>query len=259
MCDKVRVLWTGGWDSTFRIVELSFKDVDIYPVYVIDPDRKSKDIEIEMMKSIISALNKKPRTKAKIHDIEIIEKESIPKDEEITKAYFKIQKTTKLGGQHEWLARLAKVYPDMEMGTEAGDPSSSHILQAIRDYGELIIKGTTGCLDPQMSTKEGLLVLGGFRFPIITRTELDMVKQIHEWGYEDIMQNTWFCHTPVRGKPCGMCHPCEVKMESNMEFLLPEDAKKRYRIYAAIRRKLGHVPARIFSKIWREFLYLKEK
>lgn len=47
-----------------------------------------------------------------------------------------------------------------------------------------------------------------------------MLKIIRKWGYEDVMKHIWFCHAPINGKPCGFCHPCEVKMESSMEWLL---------------------------------------
>ncbi len=42
------------------------------------------------------------------------------------------------------------------------------------------------------------------------------------------MKNIWFCHTPFYGKPCGICHPCEVKIESGMEHLLPKTSLRRY-------------------------------
>lgn len=251
MDSNVSLLWTGGWDSTFRLVELSFEDVDIYPVYVLDPTRKSKDLELKRMQQIIEVLNLKPLTKARIHNIEIIHRDSIPADEEITQAYKVISAKTGLGIQHEWLARLGKIRPGMEMGTEGGDPETNHNLQTIRDFGTLILEGNTGYLDPDCSSKEGLLVLGWFRFPIITRTEQDMAHLIREWGYEDVMKHIWFCHVPIHGEPCGWCHPCELKIESDMAFLLPESAQKRYQFYTSISRVFGKHMADLSRKVLR--------
>ena len=45
------ILWTGGWDSTFRLVELSFEDVNVFPIYVVDHKRQSKDLELAAMKT----------------------------------------------------------------------------------------------------------------------------------------------------------------------------------------------------------------
>lgn len=251
MRKKVSLLWTGGWDSTFRLVELSFADVEIFPVYVIDPNRQSKERELTHMQMIVEALRKKPLTKATIFDIEKIRREDIPEDPEITEAYHKINGKTNLGSQHEWLARLGKMRPGMEMGTEAGSPETSHIIHAISEYGLLVMDGETGHLDPERSTREGMLVLGWFRFPIISRTEQDMLRAVREWGYEDVMEKIWFCHAPIHGKPCGMCHPCEVKMESDMAFLLPEKARKRYRAYRFLCACFGKLGGKVANKLLR--------
>ena len=239
MRESVSLLWTGGWDSTFRLVELSFEDLDIYPVYVVDQKRKSHKIELQKMQEIVAALKNKPLTKAYIHDVEIVERSAIEQDAKITEAYRIVNEKTHLGSQHEWLARLGKTRPGLELGTEAGNPETSHIIHAIEEFGKLVIENNVGVLDPERSSEEGMLVLGWFRFPLITRTEGDMLQLIKQWGYEDIMQNIWFCHTPIDGQPCGLCHPCEVKMESKMEFLLPQKAQKRYKVYRFCTRSFG--------------------
>ena len=84
-------------------------------------------------------------------------------------------------------------------------------------------------MDKEKSSNEGRLVLGNFRYPIIEKTEKQMLNIIKEEKYEEIMKHIWFCHSPINGKPCGICHPCCVKIESGMEFLLPQEAIKRYR------------------------------
>lgn len=48
--EPVYILWTGGWDSTFRVVELSLKNQTIQPLYCVDKNRKSIDKEIEAMR-----------------------------------------------------------------------------------------------------------------------------------------------------------------------------------------------------------------
>lgn len=174
----VNILWTGGWDSTFRIVELSRTNTVIQPIYVIDHNRKSKEYEIDAMNKIVKALQNKKETQAKFFPIKFWKLEDIPQDEEISKAYKEIYSKTHLGSQHEWLAWLGKIYPGMEMGTEAGTPETSHIIDAISRYCDLEIIDGIGRIKPETSTKEGRLVLGWFTFPIITRTERDMVNQI---------------------------------------------------------------------------------
>lgn len=247
----VYILWTGGWDSTFRVVELSRTNTDIQPVYVIDPNRKSKEYEMDAMNNIVKSLQKRNETKARFLPIKYWKLEDIPRDEEISKAYKEIYSKTHLGSQHEWLAWLGKMYPGMEMGTEAGVPETSHIIDAISRYCDLEIVDGIGKVNPETSTKEGNLVLGWFSFPIITRTERDMLRQIRAWGYEEIMKLIWFCHRPIKDKPCGFCHPCQVKMESDMEWLLPDNANKNYKRYKKIQSIAGNKFADYYARIYR--------
>lgn len=52
--NKVTLLWSGGWDGTFRFLELmQHEDIEIQPIYVIDPGRESTPYEKKAMKKII--------------------------------------------------------------------------------------------------------------------------------------------------------------------------------------------------------------
>lgn len=244
--EEIKILWTGGWDSTFRIVELSQNNIIVQPIYVLDSERKSIEYELRAMKKIIEVLNKKEETKAKINPIKIIKKEDIKQNEEITKAYKIINERTKLGSQHDWLARLAVEHKGIEIGTEAGNPETSRIIKSINEFGKLIIEDGIGYLDKEKSSKEGMLVLGNFKYPIIDKTERQMLDIIRESNYEDVMKHIWFCHTPINGEPCGVCHPCCVKIESDMEFLLSNKALKRYKKYKTIEKMFGE---RVVNKV----------
>lgn len=257
--NTVHILWTGGWDSTYRMVELSRRPCTVQPIYVYGDNRLSENYEYKAMKRILFELKKKKETQATFLPIKFIDKKNIPKNPEITKAYKEISKTTKLGSQHEWLARLAFCYPGLELGTEAAPLEVSNILKAINKYGKLIKdKESDGyILDPNNSSKEGLLVLGNFKFPIITKTGTDMKTNIYSWNCEDIMKNVWVCHTPLLfGKPCGLCHPCELKIQTKMEFLLTESAVNRYNNR---NKKLFRYIYAIARKISRKLIQLKNK
>lgn len=257
--ELIKVLWTGGWDSTFRIVELSRQEVEIQPVYVIDPTRKSSKKEEQSMKNIVEALKNKKETKAKFLEIKKIDLKDIPQNEKITQAYKKINQETKLGIQHDWLARLGEQMPGMEMGTEYAEPETSCIINSIQKFAKMKFINGIGIIDKENSTEEANLVLGWFKFPIIQKTELDMLKLIKEWHYEDVMKLIWFCHQPIDGKPCGMCHPCRVKIESNMEFLLPKKAIKRYKRVVAIEKLLGPKAENLYIKVVRKLHKIKER
>lgn len=241
-------LWTGGWDSTFRMVELSREDVIVQPVYVIDEGRKSTDKEKCVMAEILEALRKREGTQAELRDVIFVNKQEIPADEKITAAYQSVKARQGLGGQYDWLARLAKQYPGIEIGV--GKPTNlGGCRTLIHQQGKLVEKDGRLQLDPEASTEECMLLLGNFTFPIGGRTEEDMVNAIHTWGYEDIMSMIWFCHSPIHGKACGMCNPCRIKIEGGMEWLLPEDSRKRYRIHTKVRKLFGKKVGEVYRRV----------
>lgn len=217
---EIKLLWTGGWDSTYRLVELSRKNLTVQPVYVIGDNRVSEKYEIKSMNIILELLREKADTKATLLPIMFIDKKSIPPNNDITNAYTKIRKESNLGTQHEWLARLSYLYKGIELGTEKAPLEVSNILRAITMFGKLV-KNTERdgfILDPQSSSSEGMLIFGNFVFPIIDKDGSEMLSNISEWGYQDVMKYVWVCHSPIKGEPCGFCHPCELKIETGMDF-----------------------------------------
>jgi hypothetical protein len=55
----IRILWTGGWDSTYRIIELSRQPVAIQPIYVYGDGRVSEPFERRAMQKILTQLKNK--------------------------------------------------------------------------------------------------------------------------------------------------------------------------------------------------------
>ncbi len=249
--ERINLLWTGGWDSTYRMLELSFQEVTVHPVYVIDPGRGSTQREIAAIHAITKALREKERTRATIDEAEIRQLSSIPPDAAITGAYSRIVKSIRLGTQYEWLGRLARVYPFLEIGVEKPHGEFSGCNTVIERMGKW--KEGADVLDPDGTDKDCFELLGWFTFPIIRRTELEMAEKIREWGYEDIMRMIWFCYDPIRGQPCGLCRPCQQKMESSMEWLLPPQAQKRYYRAGRLRKLPGGKAAALYTLAVRYF------
>ena len=253
----VNIFWSGGWDSTFRIVELSRMPVMIQPIYAFGDGRKSEKYERQAMNDILSALRNCNKTVAKFNPMIFININDIPEDSKITEAYNLIHDNTQLGSQHEWLACIAKEYSGIEIGTEAAELESSRILTALNQYGHLIKDEKTNSfyLDTENSTREGLLVFGNITFPIIDKTKIEMKNILQDWGdnYINIMMKTWFCHTPISNKPCGFCHPCMVAIEGGMTFRVSSRALKRYNIY----KKYGKY--KVFSKVFNAYRKFRTK
>ena len=57
-----RILWTGGWDSTFRMLQLALEGVElVQPIYVTGTNRPSESIEIQTMNRILPMLRERSK------------------------------------------------------------------------------------------------------------------------------------------------------------------------------------------------------
>lgn len=251
---KINVFWTGGWDSTYRVVELSRQNVAIEPIYILDDNRPSNKFELEAIRKITYLLRNRPETIADIKDLKIIKVKEIPEDKKITEAAKVLAKEHGLGVQHDWTARVAKMFPGIEMCIEKALPTAGYtpIRDTLNKYATLTWLGHGYGLS-RASNENVRLIFKDIVLPIFETTEEEMLANIREIGYEDVMKNIWFCHTPIHGKPCGMCSPCHTKMESNMSFLLPTESIRRFDKAEEVNRKYGRIPYMLYKKVYRKF------
>ena len=47
-------------------------------------------------------------------------------------------------------------------------------------------------------------------------------------GYSETMKKTWFCHTTVKGEPCGVCSPCRQTIEAGLSFRISRAGLERH-------------------------------
>jgi hypothetical protein len=52
-----------------------------------------------------------------------------------------------------------------------------------------------------------------FSFPLFSTDKVEIGERAEAEGWGDIMDMTWFCHRPSRGRPCGICAPCLYTIE----------------------------------------------
>lgn len=56
--ETVHLLWTGGWDSTYRLLYLLWEGKQVQPHYIIDTHRPSSGHELRAMEAIRASINK---------------------------------------------------------------------------------------------------------------------------------------------------------------------------------------------------------
>ena len=249
------LLWTGGFDSTFRLVELLKNGHTVQPLYVESPRRSSRHLEENARNNILKTL-KNHDLKGAVLPVEKIDYASIPENPEITEAFKNIRRRFIIGNQYEYLARLLASRPDLrgtELAVEDLWSETDNFSKVLRNLCPLKKSGDAYIINLKTSTKEGRLLFENFRFGIADRTEPEMLNLLKNWGFNDILKHIWFCYHPKNGHPCGVCSPCRAKIKSNLGELLPASALNRYQKFRKLEQKLGHEPAKKFCSLLRVF------
>lgn len=230
------ILWSGGWDSTFRLLwSLILEECMVKPFYLIDADRESTGIELKTMKDIkLRLFSKHPKTQQLLLPTEFRDVSDIAPNTEITESFQRILQKRFLGSQYEWLARFAYEQRNkhLEILTlKYGRPYEviKGFMKQKRQDNQLVYE-----IDDVASGTDEYRVFSCFRFPLIDSTKLDIKRLSEQYGFEDLMELTWFCNKPKRnGTPCGRCNPCKYTIAGGMGYRIP----LRNRIINILRRK----------------------
>ena len=216
------LLWSGGWDSTFQLLQiLLLEKRQVQPYYLIDPGRRSLSIEIKTMNDIRNCLYKKyPFVKELLLSTQFMKVPDIEPDCEITKAFETLKKQTHIGSQYEWLARFCKqkVIMDMELSIEKGD----FVCKVIAPLLKLIQSAPLS----SYKTKPEFILFCYYKFPILHLNKLNTLEIVKAQNWTEVMNMTWFCHKPRRGiirkaVPCGRCVPCKLLINEGFSWRLP--------------------------------------
>ena len=241
----IKVLWTGGWDSTFRILSLADKNVRVEPYYLVT-DRESKDVEIATMQRIQKQIMARSSTVFTLAPLTLIDESGLQPDPQITQGFKSLLKRTFIGAQYEVLALLAKEQQGLELCIHRDDKAFK-LIEAVGVTDEFNDQaGTNVKLNLGNSPQDLVTVFGNFHFPILDFTKLDMKAYAETHGFDDLMNETWFCFTPIQGKPCGLCNPCKYTIEEGMEYRFTDRALQRYKY-----RTVLLFPKRVYRKIKR--------
>ena len=225
----INLLWTGGWDSTYRILQLFKKEVIIQPYYLLD-NRNSEKQELQAINTITEIIKKHSETNCIIKELITAKVVDIPEDFEITKSYKDILKTDFFGSQYDWLARFSKNIDNLELTIHEDDKACL----IINKHGGVnkknnTYKGEYFELNSSISSTNLINVFGNYHFPLLKITKLEMKKNAENSGLIDIMNKTWFCHNPVKNKPCGKCNPCLYTIEEGLEYRFSKKIRLKYK------------------------------
>jgi hypothetical protein len=236
------VLWTGGWDSTFRVLHLVFaRREPVQPYYVIDKARPSTRMELATMDRIRQMIAQKGRqAESLLRPTIVVEMEDIPEDQEITGSFQKLLSLSHLGSQYDWLSRFAhsRGLNDLELCIHLDDKAEGFLKNDVH----LVADGDYSVLNDHPSRAE-LEIFRCFHFPLLNMSKLRMGEVAKANGYQQIMEKTWFCFRPTkRGKPCGECNPCNYTREEGLGRRVPPPpfTRRIKRFAEKVKRKIVH-------------------
>ncbi|WP_019583328.1 7-cyano-7-deazaguanine synthase [Thioalkalivibrio sp. ALE16] len=211
------ILWTGGFDSTFRVCQILAESSDvIQPHYLVDETRGSTGEEIRAMSRIRAMAQQLwSETSDRLLPTEYAPARGAPIPDDIRRAFKTIYSHKDIGTQYPWLAGYARrLERPLELGIQGGGRIEKALGPHVH-HGKLSATGKSE-FDHAIWT-----LFEPFRFPIMHLSKTDMMQIADENGFRSIMQETWFCHQPRAGKPCGRCAPCKYAIEQGMGWRIP--------------------------------------
>ncbi|MDJ0849319.1 MAG: 7-cyano-7-deazaguanine synthase [Myxococcota bacterium] len=225
----IKILWTGGWDSTYRVLELVLVErAVVQPYYVIDPKRRSTGQEEAAMERIRErVLARDASARERLLPLVVASRDDFPPDEEISRHIASLASRMRVGTQYEWLSLFCRAWglDDLELCVEAdrggNGPLKVLLIQHLEGAGH------ERRLPEPLGAPE-LMPFRFFRFPILHLTKEDIKERARELGFLDLLDDTWFCHKPKKGLPCGRCRPCELVFREGMAERMPASSRVRH-------------------------------
>ncbi|WP_227368412.1 7-cyano-7-deazaguanine synthase [Halomonas sp. M20] len=245
MGNTIEVLWTGGWDSTFRVLYASLiEEKEVRPHYIADLARKSTLRELKAISDVRRELEKIDKNAAeRIKELTITPITEIESFEDITQSYVRLKKQAHLGSQYDWLSRYARMknIDCLELSVHVDDKAYYFLEGKVeqKDHGGWKLKSdVTG--DTQ--------IFSCFEFPLLQISKTEMRAKAKELGFIEALEKSWFCFNPVGNAPCGTCSPCIYAVEEGMGYRLTKSGILRYK--TRYLRKAARLPVRVSRKVY---------
>ena len=221
--EVANLLWTSGWDSTYRLMDLLLKGRTVQPHYICFRLRKSTQMELRRMDEIREYLSRKDQALANaILPTTVVSQDSIRKVPAIRESYEHITRDYYLGKQYVLLASYAlqSGISNLELSIHADDKARQVIMNEVEFSDDL----WGGCYRIRKgSDTPAAIIFQNFVFPVLQLSKLDMQKNAAKRGFLDVMELTWFCHNPTPdGQPCGTCNPCNYTRNEGLGRRVPK-------------------------------------
>ena len=225
--EKQYLLWSGGFDSTFRLCQLAREKRLVQPVYIMYETRPAKNRELLAQEKILEFLRAKGLADTILSTLFVSDKE-IPRNPIIPQVFDRVHKKFPIGGQYMSLAMFSDWLPYCELCHE-GYVNRQGVLGRMLDTLTVMDIDSDGnrYIVKDKSDADAYTLFGKFYFPIIHLNNLQMIDKLKEWGLDEVIQYIQFCENDTE-EPCGMCVCCLGKLSvAAKEFSFSDVARKR--------------------------------
>jgi hypothetical protein len=265
----VPAFWTGGWDSSFRVLELLLRyRCEVQPIYVADPYRKSRQNEVLAMNRIREALGGRfPDAALRLRETIFLEKDELEISALSSQWHAQLRSTIEISWQYEWLAAVGDTvgFGKIEMSFQGND-TGPHF-EFIRQHAtkrEYPCGGSTYELEewePTNAFEEAMQLFHHFTYPTIHTPKAAMDAVAEENGFADMLRLTWFCHYPIGEDPCGACSVCRHVVDANVTSPFSRSGLIRNKFWFLVHptRLLVSNPERAVERVRDQFTWLRSK
>lgn len=207
----VHLAWTGGWDSTFRLLQLLLVEKrTVQPHYIVRPEASAGQ-EIDAMHFIRRKLFERDSSaRSLLLPTVLTDVRAIQISSALQSAYDDLKVSKKVNYQYLLLAAYCEQMSIQRLEIGVLDP-----------YGYQIS-------DEQLVRRLAL--------PLFGKNKRELLESARAHGFSDLMGLTVFCRRPVRGTPCGFCGPRHDALSMGLGFRIPMHRRVRAYIQAPFRR-----------------------
>jgi hypothetical protein len=235
----VNLLWTGGWDSTFRLLDLVLvQERSVQPYYLVDPGRASAAMELKTKGNLREKLPADLVAPTICRDVT-----DVAENPAITERFERIRAWSALWPQYDWLTRFVaqEEVEGLELTIHRDDRLHAVLEGHVEPAGDNFVL-RSGVADPDLG------IFRPFRFPLFEMTKLEMQTEAERHGFAELLEQTWFCHEPTaRGEPCGDCMPCRFTRREGLGRRIPVSGHVRY-YRRRVPRRIKQAPRKLLRK-----------
>lgn len=215
------VFWTGGYDSTWRVVQaLLIEGLTVVPIYlsgIIDNfsvrkhNRQSQGFELAAMKAIRGEILRCfPSAGANLKPLVVVPDVTLEKEVMHCMAKLKENKMVRRRRcQYGSMAQLTRIISTpIDVSVLEGD----FLWLTLREHLE---KVDNEWMLSQQATEQlpELAIFKWLRFPLMESSKESILEEAKQRGCDKIMQMTWTCWYPrPNGQQCGKCGMCKHRI-----------------------------------------------